>query len=185
MKSRKKSGSHHLGWWTRQRAFIWTFFYVNVSLGFLLHLKGQLSTIQGGQTFYPPVISQFGGKSPIGTLPEANSSHLKTDDWKTTFFVGLSLCSVAMLVDLSVSGTVDVYIITVYCWALVLYDTWYSFPWSRSTHHGATVATSPAPPVVPNRPPPRPPAALASARTHEVAQPAGRQVMLSLWSLVS
>ena len=53
----------------------------------------------------------------------------------------------------------------------MLYDTWYSFPWSRSTHHGATVATSPAPPVAPNRPPPRPPAALASARTHEVAQP--------------
>ena len=114
MKSRKKWESP-FGMMNTPRAFIWTFFYVNVSLGFLLHLKGQLSTIQGGQTFYPPVISQFGGKFPIGTLPEANSSHLKIDDWKTTFLLGLGLFSVAMLVDLSVSGTLDVYIITVSC----------------------------------------------------------------------
>lgn len=99
----------------------------------------------------------------------------KIDDWKTSpsFWGSAYVQWRAVSWPVSFRDCRCVYIITVYCWALVLYDTWYSFPWSRSTHHGATVATSPAPPAVPNRPPPRPPAALASAGTHEVAQPAG------------
>lgn len=98
---------------------------------FLCQCVTGVSVASQGSTFHytrwtnllsPLVISQFGGKFPIGTLREANSSHLKLMIGRQAFLFGLGLCSVAMLIDLSVSGTLDVYIIT--CSILLIYKNW-------------------------------------------------------------